>query len=360
MPSGFREGDRSTLPGGRGLDNRVERTADLGGDRSDRDCSESTKPPRLLDQVRARMRRLGLAIRSEEAYVGWIRRFILANEKRHPREMGAREVEAFLTALAVRDQVAAATQNQALAALLFLYREVLETELPWMDDIRRAKRPERLPVVLSREEAGALLGELSGSCWLQAAILYGSGLRLMECLRLRVQDVDFARREITVRHGKGGKDRRTMLPAALVEPLRAQLAEARRLHERDLAAGFGAVWLPDALARKYPNAAREWLWQYLFPASRRSVDPRSGVERRHHLDESVLQRAVKQAARRAQLGKPATCHTLRHCFATHLLESGYDIRTVQELLGHADVSTTMIYTHVLNRGGRGVVRPLDR
>ena len=227
----------------------------------------SAKPPRLLERVCARMRRLGMALRSEDAYVGWIRRFILANGKRHPRELGEREVGAFLTDLAVCRRVAASTQNQALSSLLFLYREVLGIELPWMDGIRRAKRPERLPTVLGHEEVHALLGELSGVCWLQARLLYGTGLRLMECLRLRVKDVDFARHEIAVRHGKGGKDRRTMLPAILEAPLRAQLAGAQRLHERDLELGFGAVWLPDALARKYPNAPREWAWQYVFPAS---------------------------------------------------------------------------------------------
>lgn len=310
--------------------------------------------------MRARMRRLGLSIRTEEAYVGWVRRFILANDKRHPRELGAREVEAFLTRLATHANVSASTQNQALSALLFLYREVLMQDLPWMENIRRAKRPERLPVVLGREEVAALLAEMGGVTWLMAALLYGAGLRLMECLRLRVQDVDFVRREITVRQGKGGKDRRTMLPTMAVEALQGQLAETRRLHERDLAAGYGEVWLPDALARKYPHATREWIWQYVFPASMRSVDPRSGATRRHHLDETVLQRAVKNAVRRARLDKPATCHTLRHSFATHLIEDGYDIRTVQELLGHKDVSTTQIYTHVLNRGGRGVRSPLDR
>jgi integron integrase len=317
-------------------------------------------PPKLLDQVRARMRRLGLAKRTEEAYVGWIRRFILANGKRHPRDMGEREVESFLTDLAVRGRVAASTQTQALSALLFLYREVLGVELPWMENIRRAKRPERVPVVLSRDEARALLGELSGVNWLMASLLYGSGLRLLECLRLRVQDVDFGRREITVRQGKGGKDRRTMLPTGLESALRTQLDQAQRLHQRDLALGFGSVWLPDALARKYPHAAREWIWQYVFPASQRSVDPSDGATRRHHLDESVLQRAVKRAAAQAGLTKRATCHTLRHSFATHLLEAGYDIRTIQELLGHSDVSTTMIYTHVLNKGGCGVLSPLDR
>jgi integron integrase len=316
--------------------------------------------PRLLDELRARMRRLGLALRTEEAYAGWVRHYILANDKRHPREMGVREVEAFLTGLATRDHVAASTQNQALAALLFLYREVLGQELPWMDGIRRAKKPERLPTVLTRDEVAMLLAQMSGVTWLMAGLLYGAGLRLMECLRLRVQDIDFARREITVRQGKGGKDRRTMLPAMTADALQGQLAQARRLHERDLAAGFGVVWLPHALDRKYANAAREWVWQYVFPASVRSIDPRTGVERRHHLDEAVLQRAVRAAVRRAGVAKPATCHTLRHSFATHLLEAGQDIRTVQELLGHADVRTTQIYTHVLNRGGHGVISPLDR
>ena len=319
-----------------------------------------TQRPRLLDELRARARRLALSSRTEAAYAGWARRFILANGKRHPREMGAREVEAFLTRLATHSNVAASTQNQALSALLFLYREVLGQELPWMDEIRRAKKPQRLPAVLTRDEVSAVLAAMSGVTWLMAALPYGAGLRLMECLRLRVQDVDFARHEITVRHGKGGKDRRTMLPALAVEALQGQLAEARRVHARDLAAGFGAVFLPHALERKYPNAAREWAWQYVFPASARSADPRSGVERRHHLHETVLQRAVKNAVRRARIAKPATCHTLRHSFATHLLESGADIRTVQELLGHSDVRTTQIYTHVLNRGGSGLASPLDR
>ncbi len=316
--------------------------------------------PRLLDALRARVRRLGLALRTEEAYVGWVRRFILFHGKRHPRDMGAREVEAFLSDLATRGNVAASTQNQALSALLFLYREVLGQDLPWMDEIRRARKPARLPVVLTREEVALLLDQMSGITWLMASLLYGAGLRLMECMRLRVKDVDFVRREITVRHGKGGKDRRTMLPAAVVDALQGQLVEARRVHERDLEAGFGSVWLPHALERKHTQAAREWAWQYVFPARLRSVDPRSGVERRHHLDETVLQRAVKAAVRRSGIAKPATCHTLRHSFATHLMEAGQDIRTVQELLGHKDVSTTQIYTHVLNRGASGVVSPLDR
>ena len=301
-----------------------------------------------------------MARRTEEAYVGWIRRFILANGKRHPNEMGAHEVEAFLTYLATQGRVAASTQNQALSALLFLYREVLQQDLPWLQNVRRAKRPRRLPVVLSRDEVARLLSEMDGVTWLMASLLYGAGMRLMECVRLRVQDIDFVRREIMVRRGKGNKDRRTMLPAMTVEALQNQLAEARRVHERDLAAGFGEVWLPHALSRKYPHAAREWAWQYAFPARARSVDPRSGTEHRHHLDETVLQRAVKHAVRAAGIAKPATCHTLRHSFATHLLEAGHDIRTIQELLGHKDVATTQIYTHVLNRGGQGVLSPLDR
>ncbi len=274
--------------------------------------------------------------------------------------MGAAEVERFLSALANADHVAASTQNQALAALLFLYRQVLGIELSWMENIQRAKRPVRLPVVLSRDEVAALLNQMGGVTWLAAALLYGSGLRLMECLRLRVKDVDLVRREITVRQGKGGKDRRTMLPAMVVDRLQEQLAEARRIHERDLAAGFGEVSLPDALVRKYPNAGWEWAWQYVFPAGKRGVDPRGGQIRRHHLDESAVQRAVKRAVQQAGIDKPASCHTLRHSFATHLLEAGQDIRTIQELLGHKDVATTQIYTHVLNRGGNGVVSPLDR
>jgi integron integrase len=327
---------------------------------SDMASSKARGAPRLLDQVRARMRRLGMARRSEEAYIGWIRRFILANSKQHPRTMGAAEVEHFLTLLAVRGKVAASTQNQALSALLFLYRQVLGIELPWLDEIDRAKKPQRLPVVLTRAEVQALLAEMAGVHWLMASLLYGTGMRLMECVRLRVKDIDFERRELMIRQGKGGKDRPTMLPASLVAPLRSQLDEARRIHGNDVRAGFGKVWLPDALARKYRAAAVEWGWQYVFPSTQRSVDPRDGVIRRQHVDESGLQRAVKSARSHAGITKPATCHTLRHSFATHLIEDGYDIRTVQELLGHKDVATTQIYTHVLNRGGLGVRSPLDR
>ena len=316
-------------------------------------------PETLLEALHLRMRRLGLGLRTEHAYAGWVKRFVQANRGRHPRELGIDAVESFLSNLASRDEVAASTQNQALSALLFLYREVLGQELPWMDDIRRAKRPQRLPVVLTRDEVGRLLSQLEGREWLMANLLYGSGMRLLECARLRVKDLEFSRGEIVVRNGKGGKDRVTMLPRTLVPALRVQLDESRRMHRRDVEAGHGNVWLPDALARKYPQAPFEWPWQWVFPASQRSRDPRTGEMRRHHLDESVLQRAVKRAVRGARIEKPATCHTLRHSFATHLLEAGYDIRTVQELLGHTDVSTTQIYTHVLNRGARGVVSPLD-
>lgn len=289
----------------------------------------------------------------------WIKRFVLHFDKRHPAEMGAREVEAFLTHLAVQGRVAASTQNQAKSALLFLYREVLEHELPWLDEVERAKAPKRLPVVLTREEAQAVLSRLKGTHWLVASLLYGSGLRIMEALRLRVKDLEFTRGEILVREGKGFKDRVTMLPARLVEPIRAHLKQVRALHEQDVAEGYGEVYLPYALDRKYPGAGREWGWQYVFPSKNRSVDPRSGVVRRHHVQDQAIQRAIRQAVRDAGISKPATPHTLRHSFATHLLTSGYDIRTVQELLGHRDVSTTMIYTHVLNKGGRGVTSPLD-
>ena len=318
-------------------------------------------PPRLLDQVRAACRVRHYSLRTERAYVGWVRRYVLANGKRHPSVLGQAELAAFLTRLAERERVAASTQNQALSALLFLYRNVLGMErLPWLEGVVRAKHPARIPVVLSRDELRRLLAHIDESCWLMAALLYGTGMRLMECVRLRVKDVDFDRGEIVVRDGKGGKDRMTVLPGALKEALARQLAEVRLLHARDLACGHGRVYLPHALARKYPSAAAELAWQYVFPATRISVDPRDGVRRRHHVDEKVLQKAVRRAALECGFDRPATPHTLRHCFATHLLESGADIRTVQELLGHKDVATTQIYTHVLNRGALGVLSPLDR
>lgn len=316
--------------------------------------------PRLFEEVRRVLRLKHYSLRTEEVYLGWIRRFVLAHGRRHPRELGAAEVEHFLSGLAVQGKVAASTQNQALSALLFLYRQVLGIELPWMEGVVRAKRPQRVPAVLSREEVTRVLACMEGRPWLLASLLYGTGMRLMEALRLRVKDVDFDRREITVRDGKGGKDRHTMLPQTLADPLRREIERAATLHAADLAAGFGAVWLPHALARKYPSAPRESGWQYVFPAPRRSRDPRDGIERRHHFDDALLSRALKRACRDAAVAKPVSAHTLRHSFATHLLEAGQDIRTVQELLGHKDVATTQIYTHVLNRGGLGVVSPLDR
>ncbi|MHB9021484.1 MAG: integron integrase [Halothiobacillus sp.] len=316
-------------------------------------------PPKLLDQVRNKIRLKHYSIRTEQAYTDWIKRFILFHGKQHPRDLGAVEVEAFLTHLAVEGRVAASTQNQAKSALLFLYKEVLNSQLPWLDNMEKAKAPKRLPVVLTREEVQAVLSRLSGTHWLIASLLYGAGLRIMEGVRLRVKDVDFVHKEILVRDGKGFKDRVTMLPTSLITPLRTHLERVKALHEQDLAAGFGAVYLPYALDRKYPNAPREWAWQYVFPSGNLSVDPRSNETRRHHVQDQAIQRAVKQAVRDAGLTKLATPHTFRHSFATHLLAGGYDIRTVQELLGHADVSTTMIYTHVLNKGGRGVSSPLD-
>lgn len=316
--------------------------------------------PRLLDQMRERIRLKHYSIRTEQVYCEWVKQFIRFHQYRHPVDMGAPEVEAFLTDLAVRRKVSASTQNQALAALLFLYREVLQIDLPWLKDVVRAKRPQRLPVVLSVEEVRRVLAGLEGDLWLVCSLLYGTGMRLLEGLRLRVKDVDFARGEILIRDGKGMKDRVTMLPRSLQQPLRQHLAVVRALHKAELEAGRGDVWLPFALERKYPRAARDWGWQYVFPAAGLSVDPRSGAVRRHHVDEKRIQRGFKRAVQAAGIGKPATPHTLRHCFATHLLESGQDIRTVQELLGHADVKTTMIYTHVLNRGGLAVLSPLDR
>jgi len=317
-------------------------------------------PPKLLDQVRDKLRVKHYSIRTEQSYVDWINRYILFHGKRHPKDLGARDLEAFLTHLAVAGKVAAATQNQAKSALLFLYREVLEIALPWLDNVTQAKAPKRLPVVLTVKEVQAVMAGMSGTHALIARLLYGSGMRLMEAVRLRVKDVEFSRREILIREGKGFKDRVKMLPDAVIEPLLRHLEKVKMLHEEDLALGHGEVYLPYALDKKYPNAGREWGWQYVFPSRNLSVDPRSGKQRRHHVDEKGVQRAMKQAVQDAGLVKSATPHTLRHSFATHLLQAGYDIRTVQELLGHSDVSTTMIYTHVLNKGGRGVMSPLDK
>jgi integron integrase len=317
------------------------------------------QPPKLLDQVKAKLRVKHYSIRTETVYVDWIKRFIWFHDKRHPQQMGAPEVEAFISHLAVDRSVSASTQNQAKSALLFLYKEVLDIELPWLNNITQAKVPKRMPVVLTREEVQAVLSRMDGTIWLITSLLYGSGLRLMESLRLRVKDLDLARREILVREGKGFKDRVTMLPEALAEPLKVHLGKVKALHEADLGAGYGEVYMPMALDRKYPGGGKSWAWQYVFPSRNLSVDPRSGVVRRHHADEKAIQRAMKKAVAAAGINKLATPHTLRHSFATHLLEGGYDIRTVQELLGHSDVSTTMIYTHVLNKGGRGVSSPLD-
>ena len=316
--------------------------------------------PKLLDRVRHAVRARHYSRRTEKAYVHWIKRYIFFHGKRHPAEMGAAEVTAFLTALAVCDRVAASTQNQALHALLFLYREILGVELPWLDALVRAKRPQHLPTVLTRDEVRAVLERLDGVPRVMALLLYGAGLRLLECCRLRIQDVDFAANQITIRDGKGAKDRRTMLPGTVKADLAKHIERVRALHQRDLHQGAGWVELPWALARKYPNAGREWAWHWVFPATRFYVDRATGQRRRRHLHESVMQRAVREAVLKTGLAKKATCHTFRHSFATHLLEDGHDIRTVQELLGHRDVSTTMIYTHVLNRGPAAVRSPADR
>jgi len=318
------------------------------------------RPPRLLDRVREANRLRHGSRSTEKSYIGWIRRFILFHGKRHPAEMGAPEVAQFLSSLAVEGQVAASTQNQALSALLFLYRHVLHQDLPWLDDVVRARRPKHLPVVLTREEVRAVIARLDGTPRLMSTLLYGSGLRVLECARLRVQDIEFAMNQIVVRDGKGAKDRVTVLPAVAKQPLAQHLLRVKRQHDSDLALGAGWVELPWALARKYPNAGRQWPWQWVFPATRCYIDQATGQRRRHHLHETVLQRAILEAVREAQLGKRATPHTFRHSFATHLLEDGRDIRTVQELLGHNDVSTTMIYTHVLNRGPSAVTSPADR
>ena len=316
--------------------------------------------PKLLDQVRQAIRVRHHSPKTEESYVHWIKRFIFFHNKRHPAQIGEKEIGQFLSGLATDRHVSASTQNQALNAILFLYRDVLRKEIGYIDGVVRAKRPHRLPVVLTRQEVKSILGALDHSDWLMVMLLYGAGLRLMECLQLRVKDIDFTSNQIVVRAGKGDKDRHTMLPAAVKEPLARHLEIIKEQHRRDLERGLGRVTLPNALERKYPNAGKEWGWQWVFPATSHYTDRETGEQRRHHLHESVLQKVVKQAVRKTGLTKPATPHTFRHSFATHLLEDGYDIRTVQELLGHRDVSTTMIYTHVLNRGGRGVNSPADR
>jgi integron integrase len=316
-------------------------------------------PKKLLDQVREAIRLKNYSIRTEQAYASWVRRFILFHRKRHPRHMGSAEIETFLSHLAVERNVSASTQNQALSALLFLYRVVLKKELEYPIDSIRAKRPKRIPTVMTMGEAQKVIGGMMGKNQLMAKLLYGSGLRLMECMRLRVKDLDFGQRQIIVRDGKGMKDRATVLPDTLIDPLKRHLRHVKLTHEDDVADGNGAVYLPNALTTKYPNAHWEWIWQYVFPAQKLSEDPRTGDLRRHHADPSALQRAVKKAARSAKMEKRVSCHTFRHSFATHLLGDGYDIRTVQDLLGHKHVSTTMIYTHVLNRGAGAVRSPLD-
>jgi len=320
---------------------------------------DGPQAPKLLDQVRRAITARHYSYRTEKSYIGWIKRFIIFHGKRHPVQMGEAEITAFLSALATQRRVSASTQSQALSALIFLYRAVLGREIDWIHGVVKAKRPVRLPVVLTRGEVRAVLNEMHGTPLLMASLMYGAGLRLLECARLRVKDVDFEMGEITVRDGKGGKDRVTMLPFTLKAELAAHVGRVKRFHDRDLRRGHVSVALPGAVARKYPRAEWEWGWQWVFPATRYYRDERTGHWRRHHLHESVVQRAVKEAVRASRIAKPASCHTFRHSFATHLLETGYDIRTIQELLGHSDVSTTMIYTHVLNRGGHGVKSPLD-
>lgn len=316
--------------------------------------------PRLLDQVRQKIRLKHYSLRTEKTYVHWIKRYIYFHHKRHPRDLNAGHIEQYLTHLAIDRRVSAATQNQALNALLFLYKEVLGLDIPYLSDVIRAKRPQRIPVVFTPDEAHRVIAAVDPDHVLLVKLLYGAGLRLMECLRLRVKDLEFHRRQVIVRDGKGGKDRVTILPESLIDDLRLQLRRAKVLHESDLRDGFGEVSLPYALARKYPRAGFEWGWQFVFPSARRSIDPVSGKERRHHVHHSALQKAVRGAVLRAGIYKPASCHTFRHSFATHLLEGGYDIRTVQELMGHRDVRTTQIYTHVLNKGANAVRSPLDR
>ncbi len=319
----------------------------------------SNRPMKLLDMVRHRIRLKGYSIRTEKTYTDWIRRFILFHDKRHPKDMGKKEIEAFLSHLVINRNVAPSTQNQAFHALLFLYDQVLEIKMPENISAVRSKKPVRLPTVMTREETQQVINVMRGSHKLMAEIMYGCGLRVMECLRLRVKDIDFGMNQILARDGKGSKDRITVLPQKIIEPIQIHLRYVKYLHQKDLKEGYGRVFLPFALSRKYPKADRSWGWQYVFPAGKRSVDPRSGIKRRHHAHETAVRKAIKQAAQITGIVKPITCHTLRHSFATDLLANGYDIRTVQDLLGHKDVSTTMIYTHVLNRGGKGAVSPLD-
>lgn len=315
--------------------------------------------PRLMDQLREALRVRHYSRRTEKAYCSWVKRFIYFHNIRHPEKMSEPEINAFLTHIAVKEKVSASTQNQALSALLFLYRNVIGRELGDLDEIIRARKPKRLPVVMTSDEVKAVLANLSGDKWVMASLMYGSGLRLMECLRLRIQDLDFSRNEILVRNGKGAKDRITMLPGSLKKPLQDHLKKIKSIYESDIFDGWGSVLLPDAIDRKYPNAPKEWRWQWVFPQENRWKNTKTGEEGRHHVDESLVQKAVRDAVARAGLTKRATCHTFRHSFATHLLEAGYDIRTVQELLGHKDVKTTMIYTHVLNQGPSGVRSPVD-
>jgi integron integrase len=326
---------------------------------SQRSSPQPTQP-RLLDRAKAALRRKHYSLHTERRYLDWMERFIRFHNKRHPRHMGKTEIEAFLTHLATKENYAASTQNQALSALLFLYKFVLEQPLDFDLDAVRAKRPKRLPTVLSRQEAHAVLNCMSGETQLMAKLLYGAGLRLSECVRLRVKDLDFEQRKVIVRDGKGARDRASILPESLIEPIQHHLVRVQAIHAADLNAGLGGVYLPHALAKKYPHASREWIWQYAFPSARLSVDPRSGATRRHHYSRSGLQKAVRRAATLAGIAKRVTPHVFRHSFATHLLEDGYDIRTVQDLLGHKDVRTTMIYTHVLRRGPLGVRSPLDK
>lgn len=315
--------------------------------------------PKLLTQLKESLRARHYSRRTEQAYCYWIKRFIFFHNIRHPEEMAEPEINAFLTYLAVKEKVSASTQNQALSALLYLYRHVIGREIGDIGDVIRARKPKRLPVVMTQEEVKAVLSNMEGDKWLMASLMYGSGLRLMECLRLRVQDIDFGKNEIHVRDGKGSKDRITMLPSSLKPRFQEHLKRVKVIHERDLADGWGRVQLPMALDRKYPNAPKDWRWQWVFPQEKRWKNTKTGEEGRHHIHETILQRAVKDAVRNTGVVKHVGCHTFRHSFATHLLEAGYDIRTIQELLGHKDVNTTMIYTHVLNKGGHGVRSPID-